>query len=57
MRQVRVVGHTDPVGTDDYNRNLGQRRGEQVKLGLQKAIDTLVPGLAESRRHHGRNRR
>ena len=46
VRQVRIVGHTDPVGTDDYNRNLGLRRGEQVKLGLQKAIDTLVPGLA-----------
>lgn len=46
VRQVRIVGHTDPVGTDDYNRNLGQRRGEQVKLGLQKALDTLVPGLA-----------
>jgi outer membrane protein OmpA-like peptidoglycan-associated protein len=46
VRQVRIVGHTDPVGTDDYNRILGQRRGEQVKLGLQKAIDTLRPGLA-----------
>ena len=46
VRQVRIVGHTDPVGTDDYNRNLGQRRGEEVKRGLQKAIDTLQPGLA-----------
>ena len=48
VRQVRIVGHTDPVGTDDYNRQLGQRRGEQVKLGLQKSIDALRPGLSGS---------
>jgi outer membrane protein OmpA-like peptidoglycan-associated protein len=46
VRQVRIVGHTDPVGTDDYNRDLGRRRGEQVKLGLQRAIEALQPGLA-----------
>jgi outer membrane protein OmpA-like peptidoglycan-associated protein len=48
VRQVRIVGHTDPVGTDDYNRDLGRRRGEQVKLGLQRAIEALQPGLASS---------
>lgn len=46
VRQIRIVGHTDPAGTDDYNRQLGQRRGEQVKLGLQKSIDALRPGLS-----------
>jgi outer membrane protein OmpA-like peptidoglycan-associated protein len=46
VRRIRVVGYTDPVGTDDYNRDLGRRRAEQVKLGLQKAIETLRPGLA-----------
>ncbi len=46
VRQVRIVGHTDPVGSDDYNRDLGRRRGEQVKLGLQRAIEALQPGVA-----------
>lgn len=46
VRQIRIVGHTDPVGSDDYNRDLGRRRGEQVKLGLQRAIEALQPGLA-----------
>jgi OmpA family protein len=46
VRQVRVVGHTDPVGDDDYNLALGRRRAEQVKLGLQKALEALRPGLA-----------
>ncbi|WP_027577965.1 OmpA family protein [Bradyrhizobium sp. Ai1a-2] len=46
VRQVRVVGHTDPVGDDAYNLALGRRRAEQVKLGLQKAIEGLRPVLA-----------
>jgi outer membrane protein OmpA-like peptidoglycan-associated protein len=28
IRSVRLVGHTDPVGTPGYNRELGQRRAE-----------------------------
>lgn len=46
VRQVRLIGHTDRVGTDAYNRGLGSRRAEQVKLSLQKQIDALSPGLS-----------
>jgi OOP family OmpA-OmpF porin len=31
---VIVVGHTDSVGTDDYNLKLGMRRAEAVKQYL-----------------------
>lgn len=31
---VDVVGHTDPLGTDDYNLGLGRRRAEVVKAAL-----------------------
>ena len=31
---VRVVGHTDNVGSDDYNQALSQRRAESVKSFL-----------------------
>ena len=31
---VDVVGHTDPIGTDDFNLSLGQRRADAVRAGL-----------------------
>ena len=32
--KLRVEGHTDNIGGDDYNLNLSQRRAEAVKLAL-----------------------
>ncbi|HJU06121.1 MAG TPA: OmpA family protein [Nitrospiraceae bacterium] len=43
---VRLVGHTDPVGSDAYNSELGRRRAEEVKRQLSAAINRLSPGLA-----------
>lgn len=46
VRKIRVVGHTDPVGSNAYNLDLGRRRAEQIKKGLQDSIDLLSPGTA-----------
>jgi len=45
--KLRVEGHTDNIGGDDYNTNLSQRRAEAVKLALVSryhiAADRLTP--------------
>lgn len=46
IRSVRIVGHTDPVGPDWYNTQLGQRRAERVRRALIKAIGAQQKGLA-----------
>ena len=46
--QVRLVGHTDPVGTDAYNVQLARRRADQVQQQLQQAIERMQPGLSRS---------
>lgn len=42
-RQMRLVGHADPRGDHDYNYLLGQRRADNVKLGITSS------GLVEDR--------
>lgn len=38
--KIRVYGHTDKIGSDVYNDNLGQRRADQVVAYLvSKGID------------------
>ena len=38
--RVRIAGHTDDVGTDEYNNDLSRRRAEAVKTYLvDKGID------------------
>ncbi len=34
--KVEIQGHTDYIGTEDYNKKLGQARAETVKSELQK---------------------
>ena len=45
--KLRVEGHTDNIGGDEYNLNLSQRRAEAVKLALVTryhiAADRLTP--------------
>jgi outer membrane protein OmpA-like peptidoglycan-associated protein len=45
--KLRVEGHTDNIGGDDYNMNLSQRRAEAVKQALVTryhiAADRLTP--------------
>jgi outer membrane protein OmpA-like peptidoglycan-associated protein len=51
--RVRIEGHTDASGSDDFNRRLSERRAESVKTvlvsrGVQPAQITVM-GLGESR--------
>jgi hypothetical protein len=45
IRLARLVGHTDPVGGEAHNRNLGGRRALEVQNALKAAIEALSPGL------------
>lgn len=42
LREVVVIGHTDSMGTDEYNEKLGERRAQFIKNELIKR------GIAES---------
>ena len=42
---IRLVGHTDRVGTDAYNQGLGQRRAANARAALEIAIRRLDPSL------------
>jgi outer membrane protein OmpA-like peptidoglycan-associated protein len=46
INSIRLVGHTDPVGSNVYNLDLGRRRAEEVKRSLADNIDLLNPGLS-----------
>jgi outer membrane protein OmpA-like peptidoglycan-associated protein len=51
---VRVEGHTDALGSDDYNRKLSERRAEAVRLWLAQkggipARSVVAVGLGEAR--------
>jgi outer membrane protein OmpA-like peptidoglycan-associated protein len=46
VNSIRLVGHTDPVGSGAYNLDLGRRRAEEVKRSLADNIDLLSPGLS-----------
>jgi outer membrane protein OmpA-like peptidoglycan-associated protein len=43
---VLIVGHTDPVGSDAYNLQLGKRRAAAVADALCKRLRSLRPKLA-----------
>jgi outer membrane protein OmpA-like peptidoglycan-associated protein len=42
---IRLVGHTDPVGSAAYNLDLGRRRAEKVRDSLRATLERLSPGL------------
>ncbi len=46
---VRIVGHTDSVGTDAYNQQLSERRARSVEQWLAANGGNLPPMQAEGR--------
>jgi OOP family OmpA-OmpF porin len=52
--KVRLEGHTDSIGTDEYNQRLSERRAEAVKdylvkEGAARASKISTVGYGESR--------
>ena len=45
LRRVRIVGHTDPEGSAQYNEGLGRRRAEATKAALQTALAEARPDV------------
>src|SRR5262249_62318481 len=58
---VRAVGHTDEVGSDDYNWKLGTRRAEKVLGLLTGLIGCVDPDMHQrmtwSRESQGKKQR
>lgn len=48
-REMRLVGHADNRGEDDYNMLLGQRRADNVKGAIVSAGMTAAKALTTSR--------
>jgi OOP family OmpA-OmpF porin len=51
LPKIRLIGHTDPVGSDDFNEGLSLRRAEAVKVYLEDGGydgDIDVEGHGES---------
>jgi outer membrane protein OmpA-like peptidoglycan-associated protein len=46
IRTIRLFGHTDPVGPESHNLNLGQQRALAVQARLIQEIERLKPGLS-----------
>jgi outer membrane protein OmpA-like peptidoglycan-associated protein len=41
---IRLVGHTDPVGTQAYNLDLGRRRAIEVQRQIVATLERMRPG-------------
>ncbi|MBV1799591.1 OmpA family protein [Siccirubricoccus sp. G192] len=48
-RAVRIIGHTDSIGTDDYNEALSRRRAQAVEQWLASNGGGLPPLQVEGR--------
>lgn len=52
-RKIRITGHADALGTDDYNRGLSQKRAEAIRQGLiargARPTQVITEGYGESR--------
>jgi hypothetical protein len=45
IRALKVIGHTDPRGTEAYNVELGRRRAAEVRRHLLTTLDRMQPHL------------
>lgn len=49
VSQIKLVGHTDRLGSEDYNRKLGQNRAETVRsLLIQNGVDANAVSTASA---------
>jgi len=48
VRRVQLIGHTDPVGSPQYNKTLGQRRADIVREALIAALESKRPGSSKA---------
>ncbi len=51
IKQIEIVGHTDSIGSEDYNQSLSEQRAETVKRYLQQSLQTVAvsaKGMGES---------
>ncbi len=46
IREIRIVGHTDPSGAPAYNVGLGRRRAEVVRAALVAELNARAAGSA-----------
>ena len=44
----RLIGHTDPVGTDAYNLDLGLRRATEVQRQMNVTLERMRPGSSRT---------
>jgi outer membrane protein OmpA-like peptidoglycan-associated protein len=44
IQMVRIIGHTDARGSEEYNSGLGQRRAEQIRRHLVATLQRIKPG-------------
>jgi peptidoglycan hydrolase-like protein with peptidoglycan-binding domain len=50
IRSLLIAGHTDPVGSDDFNFDLARRRAEEVTRELCTTLERMRPGVARGLR-------
>ena len=48
---IRITGHTDNIGTKDYNMKLSQRRADAVRdylksIGIEKNVEAIGEGMS-----------
>jgi hypothetical protein len=48
VRTILVAGHTDPVGDENYNFDLGWRRATKVLEDLCRQLEEMRPGITGS---------
>ena len=48
IKAIRLIGHTDPVGTDLDNSRLGQLRANEVQRQLIATLERISPGSSRS---------
>jgi len=49
--KIRITGHTDNIGTKDYNMKLSQRRADAVRdylksIGIEKNVEAIGEGMS-----------